>query len=354
MSSLKNLVVIVMLGAVSYGVYHAITREPHSTQTLEEASHWSGAPNVQIPGPAAHSQAAQAPSFASGGTSAALQFVPPEVPPTPVDIGAAGTAIPYPSGHDPSGSSIATLQGTITTPFETAKQAVQTKLDQGLLADALLELSTLYSSGQVPREQTAEVRALLDQLAGTVVYSQEHLLEDAYTVRSGDTLEQIADQYQVPWQLLANINGMRDPMHLEPGKQLKVIRGPFDVTIDLVNLELTLSVGRHYAGRFAIGVGEDCPNLEGSYVVSHRAVNPPYHGPDHTMIDAGDPDNPLGEFWIGLGRRIGDAGPIGIHGTNDPRNLHRIGGKGTIRLGARDIQDVFGILSVGSRVVIHR
>ena len=102
-----------------------------------------------------------------------------------------------------------------------------------------------------------------------------------------------------------------------------------------------------YAGRFPIGVGMDHTQLEGSYVVRDKATNPTYYGPSGS-IPAGDPNNPLGQYWIDLGDQIG------IHGTNDPGNLHRTGGQGSVCLGNPDIEDVFDILSVGSRVVIQR
>jgi lipoprotein-anchoring transpeptidase ErfK/SrfK len=133
-----------------------------------------------------------------------------------------------------------------------------------------------------------------------------------------------------------------------------VVRGPFSAVVELTKLELTLMLNGRYAGRFPIGVGRDCDRLEGCYEVRHKVVNPQYYGPDRIDIDADDPNNPYGEFWIGLAEQGSPDSSIGIHGTNDPENLHRVGGRGTICLGNRDIDDLFGILSIGSRVLIRR
>ena len=138
---------------------------------------------------------------------------------------------------------------------------------------------------------------------------------------------------------------------------MKVVRGPFDAVIHLKKYELTLMLSGRYAGTFPIGVGQDLPNMEGSYVVCGKNENPQYHGPDRVVIDADDRNNPLGEFSISLGKRIGQPGQLAIHGTNDPTSLHAIGGRGSIRLGEKDIKDLHGILSVGpvaSRVTIMR
>ncbi len=113
------------------------------------------------------------------------------------------------------------------------------------------------------------------------------------------------------------------------------------------------SLGELYAGRFPIGIGRDQPSLEGQFVVREKSTQRPYYGPDG-MIDAGDPRNPLGKYWIGLTEHIG------IHGTSDPRSLRRADNRGTICLGQRDIEDLFDILSAesessaGSRVIVQR
>jgi len=235
----------------------------------------------------------------------------------------------------------------VRTRFEELMQTVEQKLAAGELAEAHLALSSLYGNPNLPVEMSHQVIDLLDQLAGTVIYSREHYLEDPYTVQPGDTMETIAAKYDVPWQVLARINRVRGPEDLQPGQQLKVIRGPFSAVVDLEKYELTLMLDRRYAGRFPIGVGEDQMRLEGTYTVQGKVPNPPYNGPEG-MIPADDPNNPLGDLYIDLGHYVG------IHGTNDPGELHRTAGRGTIRLADRDIDDLYGILSVGSEVVIRR
>lgn len=222
---------------------------------------------------------------------------------------------------------------------------IQQKLAEGQLSEVHLALSSWRDDPRLSAEEAAQVDMLLDQLAGTVIYSREHLLEPAYRVRSGDTLERIGEQYSVPGGLLAKINGVQDP--LQPGQELKVVRGPFSAVVDLERYQLTLMLNGRYAGRFAIGVGGDQPQLEGTYEVQNKTVNPTYYGPNQ-IVDADNPQNPLGERWIGLGDRLG------LHGTHDPELIGQTGGPGFIRLGQRDIDDLYDILTMGSRVVIRR
>jgi LysM repeat protein len=238
--------------------------------------------------------------------------------------------------------------GDFSSKYVAFMDAVQKKLEEGRLPEAQLALSSLYDNPDLPQSEAREITDLLDQLAGTVIYSRKHYLEQPYIVQPGETLEQIAEKYTVPATLLARINGLRDPQPLEPGRELKVVRGPFSAVIHLERHELTLMVHGRYAGRFAIGVGSDQPNLEGSYTVLEKNLNPLYRGPDGVTVSGGDPRNPLGRYWIGLSDKIG------LHGTVDPQNIGRDDNRGAICLSDRDIDDLFGILSVGSRVVIQR
>jgi len=227
------------------------------------------------------------------------------------------------------------------------------RLDQGALAEVHLALSRLYGSPELSAEESKQLTELLDQLAGTVIYSRQHLLERPYLVKQGESLQQIAQAYNVPWQLLAKINGVRDPERLEPGRQLKVFHGPFEAIVSLERYEMVLMLGERYAGRFPIGVGRDLPPREGSYTVKKKTVPAGNLALERNASSVG-PGNSWDKYWIELGDRIG------IHGTADVRNLRRSDNQGSICVGPRDIQDVYDILtadsatSPGSKVTIRR
>ncbi len=303
--------------------------------------------------PSRHSGAdAEAPAWPSSQAAAGL--APPYQPPprernneAPRYAGSSST------GREPVGDN-AQSQQDIEQAFQRLLDQVYRELDAGRLVEAHLVLSRFYRKPGLTPRQARQVTELLDQLAGTVIYSRHSLLEPVYVVRPGDTLESIADRYDVPPALIANINGIRNPRGVQPGEELKVVRGPFHAIVHLDDYELTMMLGEYYAGRFPVSVGRDHPNLEGSYVVADKGVGPTYYGPDDTTFAEHDPHNPLGRLWLGLGERAGQAARIGIHGTNDPKYIGRDAPRGNIGLDRRDIEDVYGILSVGSRVVIQR
>jgi hypothetical protein len=232
--------------------------------------------------------------------------------------------------------------------FADALAAARRDLEAGQLAVALKQLSRWYDDPRLTPEESQQLVQLLDQVAGTVVYSTQHLLEAPYEVQPGERLEDIGQKYSVPWQLLAKINGIQDPNNLRPGERLKVVRGPFGAIVNLQKRELTLFLADgSYAGRFPIGVGQEHPPREGTFAVSDKVDNPVYRGKDKTA-GPGDPANPLGQHWIGLGS------DLGIHGTDKPENVGRTDLPGSISLTPRDIKDVYDILATGSRVTIRR
>jgi len=239
--------------------------------------------------------------------------------------------------------------------YPVARRAAQAALDRGELAEALRLLSHWYDAPSLSPSDRRELIELLGQLAGTVLYSTESFLEPRYEAKAGDTLQSIAYQYHVPWQLLAKINGIPEDGVLRPGQTIKVLRGPFSATVDLEDRSLTLMVGDYYAGQFHIGIGSERPHMQGAWIVKHKVVNPTYYGRDR-VIDADDVNNPLGERWIGLASEDQPSivKPFGIHGTHNAQNIDRDDPRGYIRLTPQDVADVYDILSIGSRVIVRK
>ncbi|MBX3413477.1 MAG: L,D-transpeptidase family protein [Pirellulales bacterium] len=253
---------------------------------------------------------------------------------------------PSVAASQPAGALPAPTAGPGSAEFDTAMAFAQAQLSQGQLAEAHLALSQWFGHPDLSAAQETTLIGLLDQVAGTVIYSRESFVLPAHQVQPGETLNQIAQANNVPWQLLAKINAVQDPQNLRAGEQLKVVRGPFAAVVEMGRHRMSLWVEGRYAGRFTIGVGKIASIPEGEFTVRGKVENPTYYG--EQVIDADDPNNPLGERLIDLGNQLG------IHGTNDPSLIGTNESGGTIALGPRDLEDVYDILSVGSTVVIRR
>ncbi len=215
----------------------------------------------------------------------------------------------------------------------------------GRKKEALATLSLFYDTPDLSPSQRGELLSRLDPLAREVIYSQSHLLEQPRRVRHKETLVEIASEYQVPWQLLANINHVDDPITVLPGTDLKVVRGPFRADVSLSQGELTLFLGDYYAGRFPVGIGGDPEPELGTFTVQDKRSDKTFYDASGNPVPPESENNPYGAMWLDLG------GQMSIHGSPDRREPTT---KGCISLSGQHAGDLFGILSRGSSVVVRR
>lgn len=256
------------------------------------------------------------------------------------------STVPYGSAGDETSGSTPPAANLGAQNFQRDWETARRQVEQGQYLEALESLSKYYQSPNLSSPQQQALLDTLDALAGKVIYSTEPLLgQPLYEVRGRETLIEIANQHNVPWELLYNINGLRDPDVLLPGQKIKVINGPFRCEVSLSKKRLTLFLGELYAGRFDISLGDE-PAEVGVYSVRRVADGRTYHSADgRVSIPAGHPNNPYGQYLLDLGRDVSIHGSP-LSGSGD--NL------GCISLAPRDAKDVYGILSNGSSVVIQR
>jgi len=249
-----------------------------------------------------------------------------------------------------------TAPGHSIGSYAMAKPAIQAKLQQGELAEAHLLLSQFYGDRSLTPDQRKELQALLSQLAGTVIYSTEHLLEPAYTVRDGDTLVSIAQQYQVPWQLLANVNGIRVPDAVHPGQKLKVMRGPFMGMLNLSTGELTLLLQGRYAGKFAVMVPSMATFGEGEWLVEKKLAMPGSGSNiSQTSTVITPPEKPVVDRMLLLKSTATTQPPASLSlGSTSGLTSQAGSSAANIQMTQHDAQELSDILSVGSMVIIRR
>lgn len=87
---------------------------------------------------------------------------------------------------------------------------------------------------------------------------------------------------------------------------------------------------------------------EGTFPVAVKINKPGWKN-----IPGGDPDNPLGERWIGL-TVGGDRGrTYGIHGTNQPSSIGKHASSGCVRMLNEDVIELSKLVPEGAPVWIH-
>ncbi len=127
------------------------------------------------------------------------------------------------------------------------------------------------------------------------------------------------------------------------------------IIIDTPHTFLYLMLGHGKAMRYGIGVGREGFTWAGIERVSKMTEWPDWYPPTE-MIDrqpylprmmAGGPGNPLGARALHLGKSL-----YRIHGTNQPSTIGQFVSSGCIRLLNEDIEDLYGRVTLGTRVVV--
>jgi LysM repeat protein len=206
--------------------------------------------------------------------------------------------------------------------------------------------------------QRAFVRERLSELAekwlfGRMVFTNDTLCS-SYTVKPGDRLQTIGEQFKVPYEILMTINNINRPETLQAGEVIKVINGPFHARIYRSMFTMDLYLQNTFVRSFHVGLGR--PGREtptGLWVVKQggKLIKPPWTDPDTgRRYEPEDPDYPLGSRWIGLEGIAGDAKDrtgFAIHGTKEPDQIGTAGSRGCIRLHNGDAILVYNLLMPG-------
>ncbi len=194
--------------------------------------------------------------------------------------------------------------------------------------EALERLSKFYADNEYTESEEPQLLNWLDALAAKVIYSSEHHLRSMpYIIQPGDTIGSLARKWQIPAQLIYNVNMRQipDPNELEAGVEIKLIQGPFDAEIDSQTQKMTLYLGSLYAGRFSIQSSEI--NGSGEFQIVDKSAT------DHL-------DRP---YWIALN----NGGSIYASESNP-------NGANEIALNLREAEEIFSILSATSKIKILR
>jgi len=214
----------------------------------------------------------------------------------------------------------------------------------------------------LPLSEMVKLRADLTRLARDTIFSTSITKDDpfveAYVIQPGETLGKIARRFGVTDDFLARINDIPNKNRIRAGQRLKVVRGPFHAVVSKSDYSLDVYLQGTFLKRFPVGLGADDGTPTGRWRVAGKLKNPTYYPPrGGQIIAADDPDNPLGERWIGLegvdGEAVGQE-RYGIHGTIEPDSIGSSVSMGCIRMHNADVEELFDLLIEGDSEVTVR
>ncbi len=185
---------------------------------------------------------------------------------------------------------------------------------------------------------------------------------DSHTVREGQTLLDIARKYGLGYNQMVLVHPEMDPWLPEtgavidiPSKWVLPSARHWEVVINIPEMRLYRFFKAHNMVKtYPIGIGRegfDTPVMETRVVEKVKA--PSWTVPPGARAKYGrnflppGPENPLGDYWIGL-----SVGNIGIHGTNFPWGVGRRVSHGCIRLYPEHAKQFFNEVETGTIVEI--
>jgi L,D-transpeptidase ErfK/SrfK len=188
----------------------------------------------------------------------------------------------------------------------------------------------------------------------------------ARAVEEGESLLEIARQYDLGYGEITAANPGIDPILPDPGSRVVIptrwilpdapIRRGIVVNLAEMRLFVFPREGSKTVETFPIGIGDEGTDTPlGTFTVTEKIRNPAWHVPETIREERPDlpavvppgPENPLGSHALRL-----SGGPILIHGTNRPWGVGRRVSHGCIRLYPEDIPRLFGLVRRGTPVAI--
>ena len=191
--------------------------------------------------------------------------------------------------------------------------------------------------------------------------------ETNHVVQSGDTLASLAARYGVDQKVLIAENALKGGASLTPGRTLRIVArhilptGAHDgILINIPQRHLFFFRNGTLIAHYPVAVGKpDWRTPTGEFHVAVKETDPTWEVPKSiqqemrrtgkrvvTSVPPG-PDNPLGQYWIGLNRTS-----VGIHGTNSPRSIYHSATHGCVRMHPDDIEALFSQVELNTPVTI--
>ncbi|MBW4500797.1 MAG: L,D-transpeptidase [Scytonema hyalinum WJT4-NPBG1] len=130
---------------------------------------------------------------------------------------------------------------------------------------------------------------------------------------------------------------------------------PTYLKISLSRRQVTLYRGKTQIKSYPIAVGRrGWQTPIGNFRVREMLENPTWIHPlkKGIAIPGGDPENPLGRYWIGFWTN--GKNWIGFHGTPNPESVGKAVSHGCIRMYNKDVEELFSLVGIGTPVTVVR
>ncbi len=229
--------------------------------------------------------------------------------------------------------------------WEAAETAFRKVLEDENSSDGERTLAGIGEIGAVLSQgNTAKAGAILADLDDVPGFQ-----DSPWTEVLEDLIQAMAKNPDVMPEALGFHNSLAlEPDPATPAEQGKGRR----ILINTAQHRLTVMDGEDALATFPVGLGRGDTTPAGTFRIVNKLESPDWYNKGDVVL-AGDPENPLGDFWMGLGLGIGGPNiPIGIHPTEEQDSIGKNCSAGCIRMLPGDAAEVFALCEVGTPVYI--
>jgi lipoprotein-anchoring transpeptidase ErfK/SrfK len=213
----------------------------------------------------------------------------------------------------------------------------------------VLKAKNLYQEAILSYPEAEEAAAIQEKLWNLNIKILFSGLADdksqIYEVQPKDTLISIAKKFNTTVPLIKESNDLDNEI-IRPQDRLKVVNANFSIIVDKSQNTLTLKSGDDVVKIYDVSTGKDNCTPVGEFTIENKLVNP-VHYKKGEIVPAESPDNVLGSRWMGL-----SAPSYGIHGTIDEETIGSQITEGCVRMRNKDVEELFVIVPVGTKVTI--
>ena len=221
--------------------------------------------------------------------------------------------------------------------------------EEGRLRDARVALTNALNNNPGADNEAKALEILRAINAKLFLSADEEGDLQVYTVKNGDTLGKIAANYGTTWEMIQRLNGMTST-RINVGQELKILGGKFELVVRKEKFVMDLMLDGAFVQRYEVGLGvAGCTPL-GEFTVKNRISKPadgswPYGHEKHR----------LGSRWLGLKGDPSLKG-YGIHGcrADEETEIGTQCSQGCVRMRNADVEEIYDIVPVNTRVVIQQ
>jgi len=207
-------------------------------------------------------------------------------------------------------------------------------------------LAKKEASSKIKQEASPAINAQEMETRWKALFSKEITSDSiAYTVKPGDSLYVIARKNHTTVDFIRKINNLKND-NIYPKMKLKIHTAPFSIIVDKSKNTLVLYSADVPVKKYSVATGKKNCTPVGEFKITDKLVNPTWFKTG-AILPPGSPKNALGTRWMGF-----DKPSYGIHGTLEPKSIGTQASEGCIRMLNEEVEELYSIVPVGTKVTI--